>query len=118
MLNSLKEHGLDVNLAEYASIDDEVVTCREASLDDIVMKIGAAESESDEEKIASTLEKPPATTPEALEGVDILGWFLQSQQDANELLQDLNAIEALTLKSATKRVQTTSDKYLQAPSAL
>lgn len=40
VLNSLKEHGLDVNLGEYASMNDEVVMCREANLDDIVRGMG------------------------------------------------------------------------------
>lgn len=78
----------------------------------------AAESESDEEDISSTLEKPPATTPDALEGVDILRQFLQSQQDANEHFQALNAVQSLISKSAAKRVETALDKYLQAPSPL
>lgn len=118
VLSSLKEHGLDVDLAEYAAVDDDVVTCREATLDDIVREIRATESESDEEDVASALEKPPVTAPEALDAVDRLRRFLQSQQEANSHLLALNAIETLVFKSATRKVQTTLDKYLHAPSTL
>ncbi|KAM7281319.1 hypothetical protein ISCGN_006276 [Ixodes scapularis] len=118
VLSSLKEHGLDVDLAEYAAVDDDVVTCREATLDDIVREIRATESESNEEDVASALEKPPVTAPEALDAVDRLRRFLQSQQEANSHLLALNAIETLVFKSATRKVQTTLDKYLHAPSTL
>ncbi|KAM7284009.1 hypothetical protein ISCGN_001112 [Ixodes scapularis] len=113
MFSGLEAHNVNAELAEYASLDDDVRACRDDSLEDIVQEVMPAQCSSESEDDGEERDDPLPTVAaaEAFEHIAQLRKFQSAKEESRKELLALAGIANFVLRSHVLTKQSTIDNF-------